>query len=90
MVLARGVHASFALITSLGYAIYPKAKARLYALPIWATALALWSVSRIRPFRLLLATGRDECCALVDAMVSFAPPGPASSVVAAIEAMKPI
>ncbi|MHB8287564.1 MAG: ketopantoate reductase family protein [Caulobacteraceae bacterium] len=89
MILARGVHASFALIASLGYDIYPKAKKRLRRLPIWVTALVLWTVSRIRPFRVLLATGRYECCALIDAMLSFASPGTAASTIAAIAAMKP-
>ena len=32
----------------------------------------LWFMSRIRPFRELLATGKAECCALVDIMTSAA------------------
>jgi len=89
LVLARGVHASFALIRSLGYDVYPRAKRRIDRSPAWVMAAMLWFMSRIRSFRELLATGRAECSALVDAMVSVAPPGGAPIVVARIEAMKP-
>jgi 2-dehydropantoate 2-reductase len=90
LVLARGVHASFALIKSLGYDIYPSAKERIGGSPIWVMAAILWFVSRIRSFRELLATGAAEAAALVDAMVSAAPPGMAPVVVSDIEAMKPL
>ena len=87
LVLARGVQASFALIRLLGYDIYPQAKKRIDRSPIWAVAMMLWFMSRIRSFRELLATGRPECCALVDTMVSAAPLG--HVLVSDIEAMKP-
>ncbi len=86
LVLARGVHASFALIRSLGYDVYPRAKKRIDGSPTWVVAMVLWFMSRIRSFRELLATGQAECCALVDVMVSAAPP---SIVVSDIAAMKP-
>lgn len=89
LVLARGVHASFALIKSLGYKVYPRAKRRIDGSPLWVMAAVLWFMSRIRSFRELLATGGAECAALVDAMVSAAPLGRAPVVVADIEAMKP-
>jgi 2-dehydropantoate 2-reductase len=89
LVLARGVHASFALLKSLGYEVYPRAKARIGRSPSWVIAAMLWSMSRIRSFRELLATGRAECCALVDVMVSSAPLGTPPVVVSAIEAMRP-
>ncbi|HEY5070613.1 MAG TPA: 2-dehydropantoate 2-reductase [Caulobacteraceae bacterium] len=89
LVLARGVHAGFALIKVLGYDIYPRAKKRIDGSPTWAVAMMLWFISRIRSFRELLATGKPECCALVDAMVSAAPLGGPPVVVAHIEAMKP-
>ena len=88
LILARGVHASFALIRLLGYDIYPRAKKRIDRSPIWAVAMMLWFMSRIRSFRELLATGRLECCALVDTMVSAAAPL-GHVVVSDIEAMKP-
>ena len=90
LVLARGVHASFALIKSLGYDIYPRSKMRIDGSPIWVMAAMLWFMSRIRSFRELLATGEAECAALVDAMVSAAPLGRAPVVVSDIQAMKPI
>ena len=89
MALARGVHASFKLITGLGYQIYPKAKRRINGRPAWALAAMLWSMSRVRPFRELLATGEAECRALVDAMVAAAPLAEPPIAVSDIQAMKP-
>ncbi len=86
LVLARGVHASFALIRSLGYDVYPRAKTLIDGSPARVVAMVLWFLSRIRSFRELLATGQAECCALVDIMVSAAPP---SIAVSDIAAMKP-
>jgi len=89
LVLSRGVHASYTLIRSLGYEVYPRAKRRIDSSPVWVMAAMLWFMSRIRSFRELLATGKAECAALVDAMASAAPVGGAPTVVARIEAMKP-
>ncbi len=89
LVLARGVHASFALIKSLGYDVYPQAKRRIDGSPTWAVAMLLWLMSRIRSFRALLATGKGECCALVDTMVSVAALARAPVAVSDIKAMKP-
>ena len=60
MVLARGVHACFALIKALGYDVYPRAKRRIDRSPAWVMAAMLWSMSRVRSFRELLATGRGR------------------------------
>ena len=89
LALARGVHASFALIKRLGYEIYPQAKQRMAGNPIWVVALMLWFMSGIRPFRKLLASGAAECRALVDTMVAAAPPGTPPEIVSSIAAMKP-
>jgi len=89
LVLARGVHASFALIKARGYAVYPQAKARIDRSPAWVMAAMLWGMSRIRSFRQLLASGEAECRALVDVMLSAAPPGSLADVVSAVAAMKP-
>lgn len=89
LVLARGVHGSFGLIKLLGDEVYPKTKKRLDGSPVWVVAAMLWFMSRIRTFRELLATGRAECCALVDTMAAAAPPGASKAVVASILAMKP-
>jgi 2-dehydropantoate 2-reductase len=89
VVLARGVHAAFGLIKSLGYAVYPRSKQVLDRSPSSIVAAMLWGMSRIQSFRELLATGMVECRSLIGAMVSAArscnPPVDA----AAIEAMTP-
>lgn len=89
VVLARGVHASFALIKGLGYRVYPRGKVRLNGCPTWVVAAMLWSLSRVRSFRELLATGKDECRALVDMMVAAAPRAHSPVGVSKIQAMKP-
>ena len=89
LILARGVHAGFKLITRLGYSVYPKAKQRISGRPIPALAAMLWSMSRVRPFRELLATGEAECCALVDSMAAAASLAKLPRAVSDIRAMKP-
>lgn len=87
-VLARGVDAGFRLIEALGSPVYPRSKRRLYRSPKAVVAAMLWGLSRVRPFRELLATGGAECSALVTAMVSAAPPG-REDLVRPIQAMDP-
>ncbi len=89
LVLARGVHESFALIKGLGHSIYPKSKARLNACPAWVLAAMLWSLSRVRSFRELLATGKLECDALVETMVAAAPRANPAVETSRVQAMKP-
>lgn len=57
--------------------------------PAPVVAAMLWSMSRVRSFRELLAAARPECVALVDALVAAAPPTNPPPNVAAILAMKP-
>lgn len=89
MSLSRGVRATFAVIRSLGYDVYPRTKKRLEASPLWVTAAMLWFMSRIRPFRELLAMGKAECRALVDVVLSAAPPKTPGLLLSDIAAMKP-
>ena len=89
VVLARGVRACYGLIRSLGYRPYPRSKRLLTRSPIGLVATMLWSVSRLRSFRELLATGQAECEALVDAMVAAADRADPTIVVSNIRAMKP-
>ena len=89
LVLARGMHASFALIEALGHDVYPRSKKLMNGSPTWVLAAMLWSLSRIRSFRELLATGKAECVALVEDMVEAAPLATAPVDVLAIQAMKP-
>ena len=73
MVLARGLHECFALIKGLGYRVYPRVKTQINACLAWMVAAMLWSMSRVRSFRELLATGENECRALFDMMSIAAP-----------------
>jgi 2-dehydropantoate 2-reductase len=72
MTVARGMRGGFAIIERLGYRLYPSTKSLLGILPTFAVAALLWSVSRVRSFRELLATGANECRALIDVMVGSA------------------
>ena len=88
-VIAGGVKECFTLIERLGFRLYPKGKAFLGASPAWVTAAMLWSVSRIKSFRELLATGEAECRELVAVMVTTASRANPPVAVERIEAMKP-
>ncbi|WP_206362047.1 ketopantoate reductase family protein [Sphingomonas montana] len=89
LVLARGVQASFGLIKALGCPIYPKSKTWLDRSPAIALAATLWSLSRVRGFREVLATGQAECDALVDTLVDAARSARTPVDVARIKAMRP-
>lgn len=73
MVLSHGVHECFALIQGLGHQVYPNGKVWLNRSPVWVLAIILWLLSRFTSFRELLATGINECRALVDVMAMAAP-----------------
>ena len=85
-VIALGMQESFTLIQRLGYRLYPSGKSLLHAGPAWLVTGLLWSMSRIRSFRELLATGANECRALVDVLVANTlraqPPVSASRILA--------
>jgi 2-dehydropantoate 2-reductase len=87
--IARGMRECFTVIKRLGYRLYPPGKARLDATPTAIVACMLWSISRIASFRDLLATGVNECRALVDVLVVNAERADPPVSSAAIEAMKP-
>lgn len=70
--VARGLHGGFAIIKGLGYRLYPSAKGLINASPIPLVACMLWCVSRITAFRELLATGKNECRALIDDVAAAA------------------
>jgi 2-dehydropantoate 2-reductase len=88
--VAGGVKEAFALIRALSYRIYPKSKARLSSAPVWLLAGLLWAISRHRPFRDLLASGKLEGRALTDAMLSAATGSKQVVRIARIAAMRPI
>lgn len=88
--VARGMCDAFALIVALGDPIYPRGKARLVAAPDWMVAMMLWSASRIKSFRELLAGGIEECGALVDMMTAAAALTLPAVDCARIAAMRPL
>ena len=81
--VARGLHAGFAIVKGLGYRLYPSTKYMMYSVPNFLIALLLWVFSRIPAMRENLATGLNECRALIDTMVAAAakakPPLPAAA-----------
>ena len=89
IVLARGMDACFTLIEVLGYEVYPKTKRRIRSTPTLVVAMTLWSLSRVRPFRRLMATGEAECRSLVHSMVVAAASATTPVDVSAIQAMLP-
>ena len=89
MTIARGLKEGFTLIQRLGYRLYPSEKARLHAAPASVVAVMLWSMSRIPSFRELLATGSNECRALVDVLLAASRQAKPAIASAKIEAMKP-
>lgn len=80
--------ASFRLIISQGHEIYPRSKSLLEWLPVTVAAFMLWILLRIGSFR-VLATGENECCALVDAMMESAVRKESSIEYKTILAMEP-
>ena len=89
LTLARGVHAGFELIKGLGHPIYPRGKRLIDRSPASMFAGVLWSMSRVRFFRELLATGKAECVALIHTMEAAAARSATSVKLSAINAMTP-
>jgi 2-dehydropantoate 2-reductase len=89
MTLARGVKASFGLIRALGLEVYPSSKRWLDSTPTVVLAGMLWTLSRVRSFRDVLATGEAECEALITDMSRFAQAAAPSVNVSRILAMRP-
>lgn len=89
MKISRGARESFTLIQRLGYRVYPSGKRFLHRSPTWVLAGILWSMSRVTSFRELLATGLQECRALVDALLASAFRNQVAVDVSQIAAMKP-
>jgi len=87
--IAHGVKESFALIERLGYDIYPSSKARISGLPNFVLTAMLFMFSRVKSMRELLATGRNECRALIDVLVAAASKAQPPVAVSKIEAIKP-
>lgn len=89
--VARGLHGGFAIVKGLGYRLYPSTKSTMYSVPNFLIAFLLWVLSRIPAMRENLATGLNECRALIDTMVAAAakakPPLPAAAD--ALLAIKP-
>ena len=89
-ILAQGLQESFTMIQRLGYKLYPGGKALLSSSPAFVPASVLWSMSRIKSFRELLATGAGECRALVDVLAGAALEVNPPVQIEKIRAMKPL
>jgi 2-dehydropantoate 2-reductase len=90
MTVARGLHGGFAIVQGLGYRLYPSAKSTINSFPNFVLAFMMWAFSRIPSMRELLATGFNECRALIDTMVTAADGKPAlPKAVRAVLAMRP-
>ena len=89
MLVARGMQEAFTLLKRLGFPLYPSGKRVLHRLPTPAAATMLWSMSRIRSFRELLATGAGECRALIDVLVQAGQQVEPGVSLTRITAMKP-
>ncbi len=87
MRVARGMHGAFALLKQQGVSLYPVSKQVFNTMPNAALAGVLWALSRNQKFRELLATGVNECKALLDEMVAAAPQD--SAPARALAAMRP-
>ncbi|SEO08732.1 2-dehydropantoate 2-reductase [Duganella sp. CF517] len=87
--IARGAKAGFSLIQAMGYRLHPSGKARLGAYPHQVLAAMLWTMSRIRPFCELLASGESECRALVEVMQAAANGATLPALAAGLEGAKP-
>lgn len=70
--VARGLHGGFKIVEALGNPLYPASKKRLNDLPDNLLAGMLWFLSKNKTFRELLATGVQECRALIDGIVEAA------------------
>lgn len=86
-----GLHGGFAIVKGLGYPLYPSTRSTMYSVPNFLIAFLLSVFSRIPAMRKLLATGLNECRALIDTMLAAAakakPPLPAAAK--ALLAIKP-
>ena len=72
MVVARGLHSGFAIVKALDHTLYPSAKSFINSLPTFMIAFLMWVFSRVPSMRELLATGLNECRALIDTMMAAA------------------
>jgi 2-dehydropantoate 2-reductase len=92
MIVARGLHAVFAIIREQGHGLYPRSKSAFASSPTILVASMLWLVSRVAPIRESLANGLNECRALIDEVVAAATVEQKAALAAAaksVMAMKP-
>ena len=87
--IARGLQQGLALTQRLGYPLYGQGKGLFYRAPAAVPALMLWSLSRVKGFRELLAQGEAECRAMCDAMLAQAAAAQPPIPVPALQAVRP-
>ena len=88
MLVARAMQQGMALTQRLGYPLYGQGKGLFYRSPAAVPAFVLWSLSRVKDFRELLAQGEAECRAMCDAMIAQAAAAQPPIPVAALQAIR--
>ena len=86
--VARGMQQGLELTRQLGYPIYGQGKGMFYRAPAAVPAFVLWSLSRVKDFRELLALGEVECRAMCDAMIAQAAAAQPAIPVPALKAIR--
>jgi 2-dehydropantoate 2-reductase len=85
--MARGIRAGFAILRGIGYEMHRSAKG-LAGMPLFIVTLLLWWMSKMKKFRVLLASGEDEARSQADEIIVAARRDPslasASKTVAAM------
>ena len=89
MRVSRALQQGLSLTKELGYPIYGQGKGMFYRAPAAVPAFVLWSLSRVKDFRELLAQGEAECRAMCDAMIAQAAAAQPPIPVPAIKAIRP-
>ncbi len=77
--MARGAKGGFAILRGLGYEMHSSKKS-LNGMPLFALTFLLWMVSKMKDFRVLLASGEREARAEADAIMAAAAKDPALAV----------
>ena len=87
--MSRGMRAGFAIIKGVGFEMHQSAKT-FNRLPLTATALMFWAVSRMKSCRELLASGENEARGEAAELVAAAKPKPSlASAARPVAAMIP-
>ncbi len=89
--VAKGLRGGLRIVKRLEGRLHPRSKATVLSSPTPVVATLLWLISRVPPFRELLATGLKEAQALTDqvAAAGLKAEPPDTAAIAALRAMRP-